>query len=405
MRTLKNFIHLLIAFLASMYYGFPSKRLKVIGVTGTDGKTTTTHLIFHILKEAGVKVSMISTIYAKIGETTYETGLHTTTPNSPLIQNLLAQTVKSGDTHFVLEVTSHAIDQNRVAGITYETGVITNVTHEHLDYHKTYENYLRTKAELLLRSNKALINRDDDSYQLLSQFLQKNGKKFFTFGLQNKADYEADIAKMIKADLPEFNSYNYLTAYAVTKMMGIDEKTILKALSSFSPPKGRLEIVYDKDFTVMVDFAHTPHAFESLLSSLKKQYKDGRMIHVFGSAAERDVSKRPFMGIQSGTYADTVIVTEEDYRTEDPMKICRMIAEGLEKEGFSEVEKGELKKGEKQYALIIDREEAIRAALSLAKKGDLVVITGKGHETSICRGTTEYPWSDQECVRKLTGTV
>lgn len=167
-QKLKNVYHLLQAILANIWYGFPSRKLKVIGVTGTDGKTTTTHLITHILKTAGKKVSMISTIYAKVGSHEYETGLHTTTPSSFTIQKMLSLAVKDNEEFFVLETTSHALDQNRVWGIKYKIGIITNITHEHLDYHKTYDEYVKSKLKILLNSKLAVLNKDDRSYNLLN---------------------------------------------------------------------------------------------------------------------------------------------------------------------------------------------------------------------------------------------
>ncbi len=388
MRKLKNFAHLLLAILANSYYGFPSRKLKVIGVTGTDGKTTTTYLIYHILKSAGKKVSMISTVYAVIGNKVYDTGFHTTTPRSKFeLQGYLKNAVDAGDEYFILETTSHAIDQSRVYGVSFLCSVITNITHEHLDYHKTHDNYLRTKAKLLLTSQKAVVNRDDQSYEKLKTILQKNHKSFYTYGLKSKADFTFNAKKSLVSTIHDFNNYNYLAAYSVTSVLGINEKDILSALKTFKLPLGRLEVVYDKDFSVIVDFAHTPNALEKLLTSVKSQTKK-RIIHVFGAAGLRDHLKRPLMGKTSGKYADVSIITEEDYRTEDPAEIAVEVAQGVESEG-------------KNPITILDRESAIKHALTLAKPGDIVLITGKGHEKSLCRGTVEYPWSDQETVKKL----
>lgn len=388
-QPLINVYHLIKAVLANIYFAFPSRRIKVIGVTGTDGKTTTAHLIYHILESTGKKVSIVSSIYAKIGNLEYETGLHTTTPDAIEVQRLLKKAADAGDEYIVIETTSHALDQNRVYGINYEVSVITNITLEHLDYHKTYENYLKTKAKLLLRSKKSVINIDDRSYDSLKQILRQHDRKIYSYGLKNKANFRRDFRKELK-DLTDYNNYNYLAAYAVTDLLGFDEREIIDALKKFKLPIGRLEIIYDKDFKAIVDFAHTPNSVEQVLAAIKKQFlgKDGRLIHVFGSAGLRDNKKRSSMGEASAKYADIIILTEEDYRTEDPAKIAQEIEKGVEREG------------KKPYAVILDRAEAIQKAVEIAKKGDVIVTTGKSHEKSLCRGKIEYPWNEKETLMK-----
>ena len=227
----KNTKHYLHAVADNIRYGFPSKRLRMIGVTGTDGKTTTTMLFYHVLKNLGKKVSVMSTVYAKIGEEVFDTGLHVTTPHSSLVQKPLKQSADNGDEFFVLEVTSHGIDQHRVHGINYEVGVITNVTHEHLDYHRTYEEYLKTKSKLLLRSQLAFINRDDGSYAQLKTILDSHSKKYFTYGLQNNADFQVDMSDKLGENLAHFNKYNYLAVYAACRTLGFPEEKIIEALS------------------------------------------------------------------------------------------------------------------------------------------------------------------------------
>ena len=358
MQKLKNIYHLIQAVLATLWYGFPSRKLKVIGVTGTDGKTTTTHLIAHILKTAGKKVSFVSTVYASIGGQESDIGFHVTTPSSFALQKLLKRSIDNNDEYFILETTSHAIDQNRIWGIDYEVGIITNITHEHLDYHKTFEDYSKTKLKLL---------------------------KMAKVGIKN-TDNIASIARKIP-NLTLFNQHNYSSAYMVCKRLGISEKDILKAMMTFELPKGRLDLVYDKDFKVIIDFAHTPNGFLQLLPAIRKLYlkKDGRLIHVFGSAGLRDFTKRPLMGEASSKFADDIYVTEEDYRTEELQKICDQIASGIK---------------EKNYQIIPNRQEAINQAIMAAKKNDVVVLTGKAHEKSLCRGKTEYPWDEYAAVSK-----
>lgn len=381
-QTLKNYYHLLQALIANLYYGFPSREIKVIGITGTDGKTTTTHLIYHILVSAGKKVSMISTVYGKVGESVYDTGLHVTTPDSFLIQKMIRKAVKEKDEYFILETTSHAIDQNRVWGVQYEVGVLTNITHEHLDYHKTIDSYAHVKLRLINEANLGIVNGDDP----VSKKHLKKKSSVKTYGLKDQADYKLDFRDSIK-DLADFNAYNYLAAYAACHELGIADKTIRESFLTFRLPSGRVDIVYDKDFKVIIDFAHTPNAISRILQTVRKIYvpKGGKLIHIFGSAGLRDSTKRFSMGQASAQFADKIILTEEDYRTENPDEICRQIGEGVTSE-------------KKQFEIIISRDEAIKKGISYAKKGDVVIITGKGHEKSLCRGKTEYPWSDKECA-------
>jgi UDP-N-acetylmuramoyl-L-alanyl-D-glutamate--2,6-diaminopimelate ligase len=358
MQKLKNIYHLFQAIITNIIYGFPSRKLKVIGVTGTDGKTTTTHLIAHILKTSGKKVSFVSTVYSSIGGIESDIGFHVTTPNPFALQKLLKQSVDNNDEYFVLETTSHAIDQNRIWGIKYEIGVITNITHEHLDYHKTYEEYARTKLKLL---------------------------KIAKIGIKN-TDNIVNIVKQIP-NLTLFNRHNYSSAYIVCKQLGISEKEIIKAMMTFILPKGRLDLIYDKDFKVIIDFAHTPNALLQLLPAVRKQFmkKGGRLIHIFGSAGLRDFTKRPLMGEASAKYSNIIFLTEEDYRTEDLKKICEQIGLGIKN---------------KDYKIILDRQEAINQAIKIAQAGDVVVLTGKGHEKSLCRGKIEYEWDEYEAVKK-----
>ena len=378
LQRLKNIFYLINALLANIWYGFPSRNITVIGITGTDGKTTTTHLIAHILKSCGKKVSYISTIFAKIGEKEYDTGFHVTTPNPWLIQKLIKEAVNNKDEYFILETTSHALDQNRVWGINYKIGVLTNVSHEHLDYHLSYEDYLKTKVKLLKKADVAFFNKDDRSYLYVKKML-KGRKKIIEY-------QKLSIIKKNFSNLEKFNQENFSAAYLVALNLGLRSEEVLKAIKTFKLPKGRFDLVYDKDFKVIIDFAHTPNAFLKLLPEIRKKYlkNKGRLIHVFGSAGLRDNTKRPLMGEISSRFADFIILTEEDYRTEDPNKICQEIASGIKN---------------KNYQVIIDRKKAIEKALKMAKKGDVVIFTGKAHEKSLCRGKTEYPWDEYKAVK------
>lgn len=380
-QKLKNIYHLLQAIVANLWYAFPSREIKVIGVTGTDGKTTTTHLLYHILNSSGKRVSMLSTIYAKVAGKEYDTGFHVTTPDPFLVQKLLRAAVANGDEYFILETTSHAIDQNRVWGVQFDCAVLTNITHEHLDYHKSIQGYAKTKWKLVEWAKIAVVNGDDEVTKKYN-FKQANIK---TYALQSKADYTRDFRKEIP-DLANFNAYNYLGAYGLCMELGIAEDKILAALKTYKLPAGRIDIVHNKDFMVIVDFAHTPNGIYRILETVKKQYVHGggHLIHVFGSAGLRDSTKRPAMGQASAKFADISYVTEEDYRTEDPKRIAEEIGSGFDG---------------KKYHVEINREKAIHKAIDMAEPGDVIVITGKGHEKSLCRGKIEYPWSDIDCVK------
>lgn len=391
-RTIKNWYHLGRSLMAALFLGLPQRKLKVIGVTGTDGKTTTATLIYHILRESGKKVSLISTVYAKIGTREFSTGLHTTTPDGVTIQRLLAESVDHGDEYFVLETTSHALDQNRNFGIRYTVAVLTNVTHEHLDYHKTFDAYIQAKAKLFTSADLSLLNRDDESYQKMSAILRPSRTRIKTYGLKHRADFDLNMAQGTGLDLSTYNTYNFLAAYAVGRSLGLSHSQILTACTSYRFPQGRMQIVYDHTFRVVIDFAHTPNAIDQALHALKERMKPGgKLIHVFGSAGLRDASKRPLMGEASAKWADVIIITEEDYRTEDPMAIANAIGEGIRKSG-------------KRYSVSLDRNKAIGQAIKLARKNDVVVITGKGHEKSLCRGNKEYPWDEVKAVRDALQT-
>ena len=394
-QKIKNIGHFLIASFANLWYGFPSRKLKIIGVTGTDGKTTTSSLIYHILINSKKKASLITSVSAIIGNTSYDTGFHVTTPSPFAVQGFLKKAIDDGSEYFVLETTSHALDQYRVYGIKYEIGLLTNITHEHLHYHKTYEKYVRAKAKLMKWSKLAIINSDDKSYEIIHKLCRGNCK---TYGLKNEADYTLDIANKTGMDLAQFNKYNYLGAYAVCHELGLSDEEIFSAMKTFKLPKGRMEVVYTNGFKVIIDFAHTPNGLHEALNAVKQLYKPAKIIHVFGSAAFRDDAKRPIMGDESGSHADTTILTEEDYRTEDPQKICREIAVGLYKNDFKQVKNDSYEGSKKTFTVIIDRKQAIEKAVSIVQPNDLILLTGKGHEQSLCRGSKEYPWDDKKAV-------
>lgn len=404
-QDLKNFYHLFNAIFVNLWFRFPSKNLTVIGVTGTDGKTTTVNIIYHLLKKSGLNVSMISTVGAIINGKKYDVGFHTTTPSSWQIQGFLKKIPKDESKdkkYMVIEVTSHAIDQNRIWGISFDVAVLTNVSREHLDYHKTYERYVATKAKLLELARTAIINKDDESYEIIRLKLktqdsksQTKASKVITYGMKSNSDINPNNFPFKTRLIGEFNKYNILAAITVCKALGLEDRDIKKGIETFEVPIGREEVVYDKNFKVMIDFAHTPNALEQILSTIRSKVK-GKLIHVFGSAGERDWQKRPQMGKISSRYSDCIILTVEDPRSESVEKIMEEIEKGI----FNERQNIKFQKEKKYYFKIADRQEAINKAIKMARKGDLVLITGKGHEKSMNYGNGEKVWSEHEAVRK-----
>lgn len=382
---INKFYHLPLAVLANIVYGFPARELKVIGVTGTDGKTTTANMIYQVLKAAGKKVSMVSTVNAVIAGKEYDTGFHVTSPSSFMIQKF-AKMAREMDEFLILEVTSHALDQYRFWGIKFDIGVITNVTHEHLDYHKTFENYLGTKLKLIKEAGTAVVNRAVKEFRVFRDFRGK----VVTFGL-NKGDFNQKEVKLNLKIPGNYNIENALSVLAAAFVLKINKTIALRALENFTGVKGRMEEVKNtKGFKVIVDFAHTPNALEVALKTLRKETKD-RLIAVFGSAGKRDTEKRRLMGEVAGKLADIIVVTAEDPRGELE-RINRQITEGAKKAGAREGI---------NYFVIGDRKKAIEFALTNAKRGDIVGVFGKGHEGSMnLDGKKEIPWSDREVVEE-----
>jgi len=385
LRSLKGLYHLFVAIAANIWFGFPSRKLTVIGVTGTDGKTTTATLVYEILKKAGYKASMITSVRATIAGHAYDTGFHVTTPSAWWVQKYLREAVDHKDSHMVLEVTSHALSQYRVFGIRFAVSALTNVTHEHLDWHRTFENYLATKLKLFAQSKIIVINRDEgDVYMASLPYISK--KRYITYGIRRDSMVNPKTYPF-KTQLPgEFNRYNVLAALSVSEALGIKRQDAAAAILEFEGVVGRMEVVAKKPFLVIVDFAHTPNAVSKALSAARKMTKK-RLIHVFGSAGLRDTSKRPLMGTASAAYSDVIILTEEDYRTEDVGAIIDEIASGIP--------------AGKELYRYPNRKDALSQALAIAKPGDTVIVTGKGHEKSLCRRDIEYPWSDQEEIKKI----
>lgn len=405
-----------LAHLAAAWHGYPARRMRIVGVTGTDGKTTTVNLVRSILAAAGHRVGMISTVNALIGDTAYDTGLHTTTPDAPDVQRFLAQMVESDAEYAVLEVTSHGLVQHRVTACDFDVAAVTNVTHEHLDYHGTYQSYLEAKSRLFHglatafrkpdTPKVAVLNADDESFDHLRSIL---ADVHLTYGLDAPADVTASeisyapegttfVAHTAGGDFPvhtslvgRFNLYNVLAAITVAISQDVPFPAIQQGIETMEGVVGRMERVdLGQPFTVIVDFAHTPNALQRALETARG-LTQGQMIVVFGCAGLRDRAKRPLMGEIAGRLADRVVITAEDPRTEHLDTIMAEIAAGCEKAGRREGE---------GYWRVGDRAEAIAFAVRMARPGDLVIVTGKGHEQSMCFGTTEHPWSDHQAVRE-----
>ncbi len=404
--VIKNFWHWAKLFLTIIKYGPIKSPIKLVGITGTDGKTTTANLIYQIIKADGKSVGLVSTISAITGKEELDTGVHTTTPTYNDIKKYLSAMEKNGIEFAVLEITAHGLFQHRVSGLHFVASVLTNITHEHLDYFYSLKAYTNAKRKLFINSEMAVLNRDDSSYTEIAKNLVNittysliNNKADFvakdihynsngsTFKLQSKNSSILDIETPL---LGQYNVYNILAAISVTKSIGIREQSILAGIKNTGFLKGRLQQIKleGADFRVIVDFAHTPNALQNLIINTKRSFKPNKIILVFGAAGLRDKSKRPEMGKVASELSDQFILTAEDPRTESVNSICNDILSG------SKVDykiKGEV---------IIDRYTAILRALEIAKTNDLVLITGKGHETSMCFGKTEETWNDRDAVVK-----
>jgi UDP-N-acetylmuramoyl-L-alanyl-D-glutamate--2,6-diaminopimelate ligase len=403
--------------LAAAFYGYPGRKLTVIGVTGTDGKTTTTNLIYGILQAAGIHAGMISTINAVIGNESVDTGFHVTTPDAPDVQRYLAQMIHSGLTHVVLEVTSHGLAQYRADACEFDVAVVTNITHEHLDYHGSFEEYRAAKARLFSflqttviktqgNPRMAVLNRDDSSFDYLSG---QSGGECLSYGFHPMADIRAEQVSQSREGLSfvvrgkgreysirspllgDFNISNCLAAIAATVFtLDVSLADAQRGIALLKTVPGRMEqIDLGQEFSAFVDFAHTPNALCKSLETAR-QLTSGRVIAVFGAAGLRDRQKRAMMAATSLEMADLTVLTAEDPRTESLEAILSEMAEGAISRGGIEGQ---------TFWRIPDRGEAIRYAVSIARPGDLVIACGKGHEQSMCFGEVEYPWDDRTAMR------
>lgn len=384
------------------FFGNPSQKLKLIGITGTNGKTTTAFLIKDMLDKMGKKSGLIGTVKNMVGDKEYPAAF--TTPESYELQELFSEMVKAGCEYCVMEVSSQALAQSRVDGLHFAAGIFTNLTRDHLDYHGTFENYSEAKAMLFAASDVCVLNIDDE--HAVSMMRNSDGR-MVTFSMnQNESDYTAkyvryrndgieyelvtmNYVERVKVGIPgEFTVYNSMAAAVTLIELGFDFSSVLFALSLCKGVKGRIEVVpTETPYTVIIDYAHTPDGLENIISSLRKIAK-GRIITVFGCGGDRDRTKRPIMGEIAANLSDVAVVTSDNPRTEDPDAIIADILEGI--------------KGNKAKKIVEpDRTEAIRLALDEATEDDIVLLAGKGHETYQIIGKEKHHYDEREIVAEL----
>lgn len=408
------FYHKLRAIAANLIYGFPSRGLTIIGVTGTNGKTTTCQMIYSILQSVGCKTALATTVDFRIGDQITPNITKMTTINPWKLQAFLAQARDERCQYAVIEITSHSLVQNRVWGIRIDGAVLTNITYDHLDYHKTMTAYKQAKLKLFQNEPYAIaVNYDNENFQ---QFINQPAKIKLSYSLEpaSKADVRATDIRQTSAgtrliitareereklNLPlpgRFNVSNALAAIAITLSYGITVKAAIRALEQMSGVRGRMEqIDLGQDFTVLVDYAHTPDALEKVYEAIKPWAKS-RIIAVFGATGNRDKAKRPILGRIASRNADICIVTDEDPDNENPIKIIEQVAKGVVEGAPS----GRKRIEGKNFFKIVNRREAIKLALRLAKSGDIVLITGKGHEEVMVVNSRHIPFNEKEIVEK-----
>lgn len=410
--------HKIRGILAAMVYGYPGRKLKIIGVTGTNGKTTTCNMIARILERASYRVGMATTINFKIDKDEWVNKTKMTTMSPFALQKFLSDCVKAGCHWVILETSSHAIAQYRNYGVDYQIAVLTNITHDHLDFHKTFDEYRDTKAQLF-NSGKTIniLNLDDKS---LDYFIKLPAKDIITYGTESpefgRSGRPDVLAKKIilestgsmftvvtmrsqvaiNLNLPgKFNVYNALAALTVADVLKIHLDVVKGALEAMDLVPGRMENVDEgQSFAVIIDYAHTPDALEKVYQTLTMARR-ARIISVLGSCGDRDRTKRPILGALAGKFADVVIITNEDPYSEDPVKIIEEVAGGVPRGASPSKQKtyGE------NFFKILDRKKAIEKAINMAYKDDIVLITGKGAEECMVVGDEKIPWSDRKIAR------
>ena len=394
--------HFAQALIAGVKYHHPAKNLRVIGVTGTNGKTTTCFMIWQMLRSAGYKTGLMTTVAHGVDKLEPELG-HMTTVDAATLNRRILDIKNQGAEFLVLEVTSHALAEFRTLGIPFEIAVFTNLTHDHLDYHKTFAAYRAAKGRLFKKAKNSILNADDQA----TKYFKTLTKNYITYGIKS-GENRAENIKLavngvkyscgdinIKTKIPgEFNVYNSLAAALVGQKLGLTNKQIENGIKSLDSVEGRMNLVDEgQPFTVIVDYAHTPDALEKVFDSVRDH--KGRIISVHGGAGRRDPLTRPIRGRILAKYSDIVIITEDDSRDEDPEAIAASLIEGAKKEG---------KTLGKDLFKELDRKKAIELALKTAKKGDLVLVLGKGHEKTILRADGPHPFEDIKIIKQLLKT-
>ena len=398
---------LAMAQIACRYYGNPAKKLTMIGVTGTNGKTTITYMLKSALEKAGKKVGLIGTIHNMIGDEIIKT--EHTTPEAPDLNALLAHMVEAGCDALVIEVSSHSLALKRVAGIAFDMGIFTNLTQDHLDFHTDFDDYAAAKAKLFEASKKCVLNVDDAAYKTMQAAANGDVK---LYGVKNQADYTAvdievtpeslsfnyyknsELVKKLNMHVTGyFNAYNALAVLGALDMLGVDERAGIAALEAMHAVDGRCQVLPtgDKGFSVILDYAHTPDSLESTISSVRR-FAKGRIITVFGCGGDRDAKKRPIMGEISGRLSDYSVITSDNPRTEDPFKILDQIEVGM-------------KQTKGDYTVIENRKEAMRYAMQMAKQDDIVILAGKGHETYQEINGVKYDFDEKKVVKDLLDEI
>lgn len=389
--------------IAANFYGHPSSRLKLTGVTGTNGKTTVATILYKLFISLGYKTGLLSTVENRVNDTVIET-THTT-PDPIVINELLIKMLEAGCTHCFMEVSSHAVDQHRITGLVFKGAVFTNITHDHLDYHHTFESYIRAKKgffDALPSDAFALINVDDKRGMVM---VQNTKAKKSTYGLKKMADFKGKIISNTIEGLEleignravwfkligDFNAYNLLAVYSTACLLDEDSEHVLMKLSSLTGASGRFELVLPgAKFTAIVDYAHSPDALKNVLETIT-HFRTGmeQVISIVGCGGNRDRTKRPLMAAIACKYSDKVIFTSDNPRNEDPMEIIREMQKGV---GISEA---------KKTLVMVDREEAIKTACMLAKEKDIILVAGKGHENYQEIKGVKYPFDDKEVLVRM----
>lgn len=396
--------------LVSARYGNPARSLRVIAVTGTNGKTTTVNYINEILKEAGLKTAMFSTALIEVAGQTQLNDLNATVGTTKRMQEFFRDAKKAHVDYVVLEITSHALHQHKLDTVPIEVAVMTNLTQDHLDYHKTMEQYASAKGKLFASNPKFIVlNRDDDWFEFFDKYQASSHK--ITYGAHDEAEAKIEYVKLYKKGseatvvvdhqtklnlataLPgKYNVYNMTAAASVAYLLGLKLTDIVEGVANLEGVPGRFErVVEGLGYDVIVDYAHTPDAMEKLLEAAKA-ITTNRVIIVFGATGDRDKGKRPIMGEIAARMADRIILTDDESYSEDPATIRAEVMAGIEQAG-----------GEAKTTELGDRREAIEKALSIAKKGDTVLITGMGHEQFRIVNGQRLPWNDGDVVRELAG--